>query len=241
MFILAVICLLFWWVDISFPISFLLCIFGFLMIVSDESVKEETIVFGDRETPIFLVIGTAVGFFGIILFFRGMSEPFYNGIYGGITGWNIGLYFDIWYLDFLPMIAGLCAILFMIVLSVREYYVCRLLYLGGFLIALISQGVLIHGFYIVSLSNDISFGEAMSILGLRYGWVLCVIGGILVSVGAELIAKYGLPEEEYDDDKIDDNDNLVPGDDKIDKFCPYCGDTNPNGYNFCGSCRKELP
>ena len=121
---------------------------------------------------------------------------------------------------------------------------CHLLDVGGYVTTFTVFIAWVHGYYFYSKSWNITFQEAANTIGFGYGWFICVVGGFLIILASLIIKRLGIPDEESDGESSPEPDKQVTDNKpqlKLDKFCPYCGDTNPNDYNFCRSCKKELP
>lgn len=76
--------------------------------------------------------------------------------------------------------------------------------------------------------------EESAVKNFNYAIISMIIGIVMLILGISMIA-FGSKKKNGKLNIIEEKVEFSDG------FCPYCGNNNPNDFNFCGNCKKELP
>lgn len=134
-----------------------------------------------------VITGMVLAIVGLVLVLVGLSIDIYVG---GGNAWDIiGFDAQFAYIVVVPIFAILAMVFATIIFWVRQRAFLHIILATGILGIILPILLWLHGYIYFAVTYDVGIGDAMAAMGVGFGWIIALVGGIMFVVAAQMIKK----------------------------------------------------
>lgn len=134
-----------------------------------------------------VITGMVLAIVGLVVVLIGLSIDFYDG---GGTAWEmIDLDAQFAYIIVVVIFAILAMVFSIIIWWVRQSAFLQIIRATGILGIILPIIMWLHGYAYFASNYGADFGTAFETMGIGFGWIIAMIGGIFFLIAAQMIKK----------------------------------------------------